>query len=194
MPNPQRDAGIRAENEACRLLEAALELPEGTVRRRKNEGIHEDIGDLIGIPNTTIQVTRIGAKGWNNYGRIAQRARTKAADCEQQQARRNARHGVVLLRLDGNSHRPAIWRAIITTPQLHALHASWDICTWAISPTQGAIVRDLTGDQPPERTWLAAPGPRNLWVSTLEGWARSWWRAESLAAITQPINNQEANT
>ena len=59
MPNPQRDAGIRAENEACRLLEAALELPEGTVRRRKNEGIHEDIGDLIGIPNTTIQVTRI---------------------------------------------------------------------------------------------------------------------------------------
>ena len=47
MPNPQRDAGIRAENEACRLLEAALQLPEGTVRRRKNEGIHEDIGDLI---------------------------------------------------------------------------------------------------------------------------------------------------
>ena len=29
-PNPQRDAGIRAENGACRLLEAALELPGAT--------------------------------------------------------------------------------------------------------------------------------------------------------------------
>lgn len=193
MPNPQRDAGIRAENEACRLLEAALELPEGTVRRRKNEGIHEDIGDLIGIPNTAIQVTRIGAKGWNNYGRIAQRARTKAADCEQQQARRNARHGVVLLRLDGNSHRPAVWRAIITNPQLHALQAGWDTCSLITYQTQGAVIRDFGGVKP-ERTWLCSPGVLTLWISTLEGWARSWWRAESLAAITQPTTNQGANT
>ena len=182
MPNPQRDAGIRAENEACRLLEAALQLPEGTVRRRANEGVRLDVGDLIGIPNTAIQVTRIGAKGWNNLGRIAQRARTKADDCEQQQARRNARHGVVLLRLDGNSHRPAVWRAIITNPQLHALNASWDTCNLITYQTQGAVIRDFGGVKP-KHTWLCSPGVRTLWVSTLEGWARSWWRAESLAAI-----------
>ena len=56
MPSPQRDRGIRAEREACALL---TELTGFTVMRMANQGIRQDIGDLIGLPDTTIQVSAV---------------------------------------------------------------------------------------------------------------------------------------
>ena len=182
MPNAQRDAGHRAELEACRLLEQALGLPYETVRRRASDGTRLDVGDLVGIDDVTVQVTRIGRRGFVDLGRIAQRARRKAADCTTQQSRRDARHGVVLLRLDGVGSRPARWRAIVTFAQLVALDAAGDTVNLVSPPTQGLIIRDMSGEplqrtwiygEPLQRTWIYAPGPEDLWVSTLDGWART---------------------
>lgn len=174
--NRNRDRGIRAENEACRLLEAGLGYPYDTVRRRANKGVRVDVGGLIGVPDTCVQVTRIGPQGFVDLGRIAFRARTKAADCTIQQGRRSSAHGVVLMRLDGTSNRPARWRAIVDHAQLISLGASDDWCHITGNGTQGLVIRDCP-EFGPTRTWLYAPGPTELWVSTLEGWLHSWLAA-----------------
>lgn len=94
--NPQRDRGIRAEREACVMLSGLLDLD---VRRRANEGIRDDISDLIGLPDTAIQVSACK----RNDTAIAARARTKVSDCGLQQARLQAAHGVTLLRINGTN-------------------------------------------------------------------------------------------
>ena len=51
--HPSKRKGNVAELEAARLI---YDLVGIDVKRRHNIGTHEDIGDLIGLPDTTIQV------------------------------------------------------------------------------------------------------------------------------------------
>ena len=51
--NPQKNKGDRAEREACIYLTAAT---GHVVERRFGAGQDKDKGDLVGIPNTVVQV------------------------------------------------------------------------------------------------------------------------------------------
>lgn len=94
--NPHNDRGKRAEREAVKLL---CDLTGHPVDRRRNAGIRLDVGDLIGLPDTAIQVSACQ----RNDTAIAARARTKVIDCGLQQARLGAAHGVTLLRINGTN-------------------------------------------------------------------------------------------
>ena len=52
--NPQKNKGDKAEREACQLL---TEFTGYEVERRFGAGQDKDKGDLVGIPNTVVQVT-----------------------------------------------------------------------------------------------------------------------------------------
>ena len=157
--NPQRDRGIRAEREACVLLGGLLGLD---VHRRKNEGIPEDIGDLIGVPDTAIQISAVPCR----HLAVAQRARTKIVDCAIQQARLGARHGVVLMRIDGNNQRPPAWRALVDVDQFAALDAG------SVIPnprtTLGQIIIEA------DRWELASFYSNCIIVCSLATWAATW--------------------
>lgn len=162
--NPARDRGIRTEREACALL---VELTGHNVRRRTNEGIREDIGDLIGLPDTTIQVSRVP----DNPTAINDRARCKLADLALQQQRAGTRHGVVLLRIDGAGRRPGVWRALVDDVEAEAL-GTHNVCAWHRS--QGWIIRHApdvaTGG------WHRVTGGR--YVATVETWVADWRAAQ----------------
>lgn len=159
--NPQRDRGIRAEREACVLLSAALDLD---VRRRANEGIREDIGDLVGVPDTTIQVSAVP----DDPTKIGARAQQKAAGCAVQQARAGTTHGVVLLRIDGGH-----WRAVCSGDQLEALG-------WAGLPAPSGMRPGLIVRWAPmfaAGTWTLshpAASAGGLFAAGLDGWADCW--------------------
>ena len=156
--NPQRDRGIRAEREACAILHKLL---GASVRRRANEGIREDIGDLIGLPDTTIQISAVP----DSTTKIADRATRKTVDVEKQRARAGDTHAVVLLRIDGGH-----WRAVCTTPQLHRLKVDLaDAAVYINPPAPGATIR--WAPMFSCRDWSLAGG---LWVATIDGWARTW--------------------
>lgn len=156
--NPQRDRGIRAEREACKLLTEHLGM---TVRRRANEGIREDIGDLVGVPDTTVQVTAIR----DDTISITKRVAAKLEDVAKQQATHGMTHAAVLLRIDGGEWRaivPESWRdhyyelhyiriprATLTDGQL----VRWGPCFQPWTGISGGYVADL-------ETWAAAL----LWV------------------------------
>lgn len=123
--------GKATEREACRLL---TELTGWTVRRRASEGIREDIGDLIGVPDTTIQVSAVRPLP----AAIWERARTKIADCAAQQQRHGMTHGVVLLRIDGKGGAPA-WRALCSAAQIEALDVHRIDCEPEVTP--GSVIR-----------------------------------------------------
>lgn len=159
MPSPQRDRGIRAEREACALL---TELTGHTVRRRANEGVREDIGDLIGLPDTTIQVSAVPRQP----KAIAARARLKLAGLEAQQRNAGTRHGVVILRIDGNNQTPAAWRAVITETHLERL----GLTTWGIpypDTTIGDAILNAGG-------WTHLPAGWGRFCAPLETWCTAW--------------------
>ena len=158
--NPQRDRGIRAEREACTLLAGLLGLD---VKRRANEGIREDISDLIGLPDTAIQVSACQ----RNDTAIAARARTKVIDCGTQQARLGARHGVTLLRVDGSGSRPAIWRALLSFEQVDELRRG-DVISTNPRNTIGNVIRTCTGW---ELASFKLPG---IVCAPVETWAAQW--------------------
>ena len=156
--NPQRERGMRAEREACALLSRALHID---VRRMANQGIREDIGDLIGVPDTTIQVSAVP----DSPTKIHDRATRKTVDVEKQRARAGVTHAVVLLRIDGGH-----WRAVCTTPQLHRLGVDLaDAAVFKDPPAPGVTIR--WAPMFSCRDWSLAGG---LWVATIDGWARTW--------------------
>jgi hypothetical protein len=170
--NPQRDRGIRTEREACALL---VELTGHNVRRRANEGIREDIGDLIGLPDTTIQVSRVP----DQPAAINNRARTKLADLALQQQRAATRHGVVLLRIDGAGARPGVWRALVDSEGLDRLHgqvAHIECVAWP--PSSGWVIRHapdmLTGGWHEIGVGNRVTG---RYVATIETWAADYLAA-----------------
>lgn len=170
MPNPNRDRGMRAEREACKLLTDLTGFP---VQRMANQGIPLDVGDLYGIPNTTIQVSAVNPLP----ARIWDRARQKTVDCTKQQERHGMRHGVALLRIDGGT-----WRALVTTEQLLEL-----------APIAG-FVEDMTLDVTPGAIIRWAPYwaagwthvGAGIWVTTLGHWATD------ITAAVRPVEEEVA--
>jgi hypothetical protein len=164
--NPARDRGIRTEREACALL---VELTGHNVRRRANEGIREDIGDLIGLPDTTIQVSRVP----DNPTAINDRARCKLADLALQQQRAGTRHGVVLLRIDGAGRRPGVWRALVNDGGTKALGDGGRLVFGWHNP-KGWIIRHAPDIQ--TGGWHQVAEGR--YVATVETWVADWKAAQ----------------
>lgn len=159
MPSPQRDRGMRAEREACALL---TELTGFTVQRMANQGIREDIGDLIGLPDTTIQVSAVPRQP----KAIAARTRLKLAGLDAQQRNAGTRHGVVILRIDGNNQTPVAWRAVITETHLQRL----GLTRWGIpypATTIGHAILNADG-------WAHLPAGYGRLVAPLETWCTAW--------------------
>lgn len=168
--NPQRDRGIRTEREACALL---VELTGHNVRRRANEGIREDIGDLIGLPDCTIQVSRVP----DQPAAINNRARIKLADLALQQQRAATRHGVVLLRIDGAGKRPGVWRALVNGEGLARLNVGVTFPA-VLSKPNGWLIRhapdQVTGGW---HELFIGQAPYGRYVATIETWAADYLAA-----------------
>ena len=170
--NPQRDRGIRAEREACALLAQALNVD---VRRRANEGIRQDIGDLIGVPDTTIQVSAVP----DNHTKIAARAATKTRDAEQQRRRAGAAHALVLLRIDGG-----MWRAVIDSRALTELGANAaQTAVYLNAPSPGLVIR--WAPMFSCRDWSLITGT-DTFVGTVDSWARTYHQNQTARQGASP--------
>jgi hypothetical protein len=101
--HPSKRKGNSAELEAARLISDLLGF---NVKRRHNIGTHEDIGDLIGLPDTTVQVASRNAKG------LLEAVRHKPAACHQQQVNAGTTFGATFIRLNGGT-----WRVVLTPEQ-----------------------------------------------------------------------------
>jgi hypothetical protein len=101
MSNPSKRKGDSAELEVQALLNDLLGVP---ARRMLGAGRLDDIGDIHGVPDTTIQVA--------NHKDVAHAVRHKPLECEQQQARAGSTHGCTFIRLRGGD-----WRVVLTPEQ-----------------------------------------------------------------------------
>jgi hypothetical protein len=91
--HPSRRKGINAEREVAALLSDELGFP---VKRRYNLGTHEDVGDLVGLPETCISVA--------NYSSLDRAVREKLPELEQQQARSGATFAAMFCRRRGGKY------------------------------------------------------------------------------------------
>ena len=110
--NPQKNKGDRAEREACIYLTAATGY---TVERRFGAGQDKDKGDLIGIPDTIVQVTDMKNK--------SDAVLRKPREAEQQRINANAKHAITMVRFN---KRPGCaegdnWRVVMTIEQYASL-------------------------------------------------------------------------
>ena len=103
--HPAKRKGDRAELEVQAMLRDNLGVP---ARRALGAGRTDDIGDIHGVPDTTIQVASIA--------RINEAIREKPLECEQQQQRAGTTHGATFVRLHGGK-----WRVVMTPEQWYTL-------------------------------------------------------------------------
>ena len=106
--NPQKNKGDRAEREACIYLTAAT---GHIVERRFGAGHDKDKGDLVGIPDTIVQVTDMKNK--------SDAVLRKPREAEQQRINANAKHAITMVRFN---KRPRCaegdnWRVVMTIEQ-----------------------------------------------------------------------------
>ena len=106
--NPQKNKGDRAEREACIYLTAAT---GHIVERRFGAGQDKDIGYLVGIPDTVVQVC--------NYKNKSEAVLKKPREAEQQRINANAKHAITMVRFN---KRPGCkegdnWRVVMTIEQ-----------------------------------------------------------------------------
>lgn len=100
MANPAKAKGDRAELEVQRLLRDHLGVP---ARRELGAGRLDDMGDISGVPETTVQVA--------NWKDIATAVRKKPVQCEEQRERAGTTHAATFLRLYGGEYR------VVLTPE-----------------------------------------------------------------------------
>jgi hypothetical protein len=103
--SPSKRKGDRAELEVQAILQDHLGVP---ARRALGAGRKDDIGDITGCPDTTIQIA-----SWKN---VADAVREKPRECTAQQYRARTTHGATFLRLRGGE-----WRVVLTVEQWCAL-------------------------------------------------------------------------
>ena len=108
MSNPQKNKGDRAEREACALL---TEFTPYEVERRFGAGQDKDKGDLIGIPNTIVQVCDMKNK--------SEAVLRKPRESEQQRLNAKVDHAITMVRFN---KRPSCaegdnWRVVMTIEQ-----------------------------------------------------------------------------
>jgi hypothetical protein len=106
MTNPQKRKGDAAELEVQRMFRDHLGIM--SARRMLGAGRTDDVGDIAGVPDLTIQVA-----AWAN---VATAVRVKPVECEQQQARAGTNHGCTFLRLRGG-----LWRVVQTEQQFFGM-------------------------------------------------------------------------
>ncbi len=94
MTGSSKRKGDRAELEVQALLNDHLGVP---ARRKLGAGRKDDMGDIDGIPDTTISV--------GNIARLSEALREKPRECEVQQQRAGTTHGATFLRLRGGQYR-----------------------------------------------------------------------------------------
>lgn len=101
--NPAKDKGDRAEREVEKLLR---ELGFGQARRKLGAGRQDDMGDIDGVPGTTIQVC-----DWKD---VVRAVRQKPLECEEQRLRAGDPYAATFVRLWGGDFRvvltPEQWR------------------------------------------------------------------------------------
>ena len=110
--NPQKNKGDRAEREACIYLTAAT---GHIIERRFGAGMEKDKGDLIGIPNTVVQVCDLKDK--------SDACLRKPREAEQQRINAGAEHAITMVRFN---KRPGCaegdnWRVVMTIEQFAKL-------------------------------------------------------------------------
>ena len=110
--NPQKNKGDAAEREAALLL---TKFTGYEVERRFGAGQDKDKGDLVGIPDTVLQV----ANWKDTNAAILQKPR----EAEQQRINANVKHAASLVRykkrpgcLEGDN-----WRVVMTLEQYASL-------------------------------------------------------------------------
>jgi hypothetical protein len=97
----QKRKGDRAEREVQTLIRDLLGVP---ARRMLGAGRQDDIGDIEGVPETTIQVA-----DWAN---VATAVRVKPDQAEEQRARAGTPLAATFVRLKGGT-----WRVVLTVEQ-----------------------------------------------------------------------------
>ncbi len=106
--NPQKNKGDRAEREACIYLSKATGYE---VERRFGAGQDKDKGDLVGIPDTVVQVC--------DYKNKSEAVLRKPREAEQQRLNAGAKHAITMVRFN---KRPGCaegdnWRVVMTIEQ-----------------------------------------------------------------------------
>ncbi len=99
--NPQKAKGDRAELEVQAMIRDLTGWP---ARRMLGAGRLDDVGDIDGVPDTTIQVA-----SWAN---VTAAVREKPREAVEQQGRAGTTHGCTWLRLRGGE-----WRVVMTPEQ-----------------------------------------------------------------------------
>lgn len=105
--HPSKRKGDKAELEVQGILRDLLGVP---ARRQLGAGRQDDIGDIAGVPMTTISVT--------NRKDVAQAVRHKPRECEVQRQRASEPFCATFIRLTGGEYRvvmtveqwAALWR------------------------------------------------------------------------------------
>jgi hypothetical protein len=105
MTNAAKRRGDEAEREAAAILHDLLGWP---IRRKLGAGRFDDIGDLDGLPQTTVQVA-----AWSD---VLRAVRQKPVDAERQRERAQTTFCASMIRLRGG-----VWRVVLTPEQF----ATW---------------------------------------------------------------------
>jgi hypothetical protein len=107
MTGSAKRKGDTAEREAATLIHNLLGVP---ARRKLGAGRQDDMGDIDGIPDTTIQVASRNAAG------LLEAVRHKPTACHVQQAAAGTTFGATFIRLNGGT-----WRVVLTPEQFATL-------------------------------------------------------------------------
>ncbi len=105
MPSPSKRKGDRGELEVQGIFRDQI----GVGRRALGAGRKDDIGDVTGIPNLTVQVA--------NRKDIAATVRHKPLEVERQRENAGTDFACTFVRLHGGD-----WRVVLTTEQFFALY------------------------------------------------------------------------
>lgn len=89
--------GAKAELEVQALIQQHLGFP---ARRMLGAGRKDDVGDITGVPDHTIQVAN-----WPREGGVAAAIRQKPVECEEQRQRAGTVFAATFIRLVGGDYR-----------------------------------------------------------------------------------------
>ena len=99
--NKHKNKGDKAEREAAELL---TEVTGYQVERRFGAGQEKDKGDLVGIPNSVVQVA--------NYKDTSRACLVKPREAEEQRKNAGVDHAMTMVRWRGGN-----WRVVLTVEQ-----------------------------------------------------------------------------
>ena len=106
MTHPSKRKGDSAELEVQKLLRDMLGVE---ARRMLGAGRKDDVGDIDGVPNCTIQVA--------NWQDVTRAVRVKPDECETQRQRAATTFAATFVRLRGG-----VWRVVLTPEQFATLY------------------------------------------------------------------------